>query len=187
MAGFRKYYVSIFVALGLQLISQTGETPFSERNDAAVEFGIVPALYYNSVSFGISSVCKNGVEHAVYLSAVLIPPWLGSAALRYNCNVPILRKQKSVLYLPVWCSSRGVIMHSEEEGLSTLLLGTLGSGIGSRFIIKNKHNLRAEAGLGVSAVTGPNVQGKYEINGVPFVPAFRLWLKYIIPLKITPL
>ncbi|HOZ88598.1 MAG TPA: hypothetical protein PL029_12615 [Bacteroidia bacterium] len=161
-----------------------------------LELMVVPALFYNSVSVGVSKNTSQNIEQALTLSAFAIfidGPVFQSAALRYNYNIVITGGKKVSTYVPVWVGTRYLYnfgsKETEDIPPSQNLFYSFGSGYGVKFTFKNQHKLRCETGLGFSMNTVSNYLTKRAGTNSfvldtksPVVPSLRLSIKYLIPL-----
>ena len=157
---------------------------------------IFPGLFYNSTSLGISRQQTTRHERALTIGNFFTfnggYSYFAGLSLRYNSNFTLHSSDKLSGYIPIWFSPRYVFYSGSSEGdgvPAQAILYTLGSGYGMKFHLKNKHALRLESGLGLCLVTYRDytVSGGFKKNfrkdeEQPFRPAFRLTLKYLIPL-----
>ncbi|MCC6372631.1 MAG: hypothetical protein IT236_16630 [Bacteroidia bacterium] len=157
-----------------------------------IEFMALPALMFNSITFGVSKHTSENREHVITLSAQSLfvePPIYGSLAARYNYNIYLNQECRFRAYVPMWCGARYLIASGggESDALPyQVFLYTVGTGIGLKYEFKNQHKIRFELGVGASLYTESNqtrnLNGFAVQRGNPVIPAFRGGFKYLIPI-----
>ena len=193
MKNFRRAILTIllFASLFSNAQSTIDKTSFNSRKYAEVM--ILPTLFINSLSLGMSKHISEKREHAITLSAQLVvfggPPFYASVAARYNYNIYLTKNSHFRAYVPLWCGTRYFVATGggeQESSAFQLLLYSVGTGLGLKYQFKNQHAIRFELGLGASLNTesdiGESLTDFKLTNKNPVLPALRGGFKYLIPI-----
>lgn len=169
----------------------------------SLEIMATPLLFYNGIGIGFG-ILNKGNEHVLDINSIYMPlgPELFSVGLHYNYNRYINSNKPNFLpYIPCWLGAirRNVDNNYEDGGpYYDKLIARIGSGFGASFLMKEKHYMRAEFGVGVAV----NFEGfesydnesafpfklnlaRFESSNELFIsPAFRLRLRYQFVTKL---